>query len=183
MLPHSHIFVAWGLQKFLENRFASFKGADYRLIALASILPDLVDKPLAVFVFPEMKAGLLFAHAPIFHLPWFLLTRWRQALWPYALAFTGHIIADRIWFFRETFWFPLHGFRFHPWQHIGDLKSFGHAYRAMYKRRPDLFLYEVLAFVVLHWFIVSSGLTHRHALWQFIRTGRVAENAPPKQQD
>jgi hypothetical protein len=173
MLPQSHAFIALGLQKFLASQFDSLKDADYRKVALASVLPDLIDKPLAVFVFPEMKAGLLFAHAPIFHLPWLILSRWCTSWLPYALAFTGHIIADRIWFFRETFWFPRYGFRFHQWQHIGDLKSFGNAYRAMYKRRPDLFLYEVFALSVFLWFVVSSGLTNRQALWQFIRTGKL----------
>jgi hypothetical protein len=175
MLPPAHAFLALGLQKWLASRFDSFKGADYRKIALASVLPDLIDKPLAVFVFPEMKAGLLFAHAPIFHLPWLILSRWFTSWLPYALAFTGHIIADRIWFFTDTFWFPLRGFRFHQWQHIGDVKAFGNAYRVLYQQRPWLLLYEISALIIFIWFIVSADLTKRSALWQFIRTGKIKE--------
>jgi hypothetical protein len=172
MLPQSHIFLALGVQKFLRERWPHFPDADFRKLALVSVLPDLIDKPLAVFVFPELKAGLLFAHAPIFHLPWLLLSRRRHGWLPYALAFSGHIIADRIWFFGDTLWFPLRGFRFHQWQHIGDVKSFGNAYRDLFRRRPDLLLYELGALAVLIWFIVSSGLTNRRALWEFMVSGK-----------
>lgn len=171
--PLNSHFIALGLQKFLRDRFPTFPDADYRMVALASVLPDLIDKPLAIFVFPDWKVGLLFTHAPIVHLPW-LIASWLRRDWlPYAIAFTGHIIADRIWYFRDTFWFPLRGFRFHQWQHIGDPKAFGNAYRDLFKRRPDLFLYEIGALAILVWFIVSSGLTNRRALWRFLKTGRV----------
>jgi hypothetical protein len=172
MLPQSHIFLALGVQKFLQDRWPQFPRADYRKIALAAVLPDLIDKPLAVFAFPELEAGLLFAHAPIFHLPWLLLSRRRRGWLPYALAFTGHLIADRIWFFGDTLWFPLRGLRFHRWQRIGDVRSFGRAYRDLFRRRPYLLLYEAGALVVLIWFVVSSGLTNRRMLWRFLLTGK-----------
>ncbi len=178
MLPQSHAFVALGLLKLLRDRNPQFPAVDYRKAALVAMLPDLIDKPLAVFVFPDMKAGLLFAHAPVFHLAWLLVSRWRKEWWPYALAFTSHIIADRIWFFHDTFWFPLRGFRFHQWKHIGDPKAFGLAYRDLFKRRPGLLLYEVAALLVLLWFLVSSGLTNRSALWRWLRTGQMPITSP-----
>jgi hypothetical protein len=174
MLPQSHVFLAIGLQKFLHDLFPKFPDADYRKVALAAVLPDLVDKPLAIFVFPDLNAGLLFSHAPLFHLlPW-LLSALRPGLLPYALAFTGHIIADRIWFFGDTFWFPLRGFRFHQWQHIGDPRAFASAYKGLFKRRPDLYLYEFGAIALLAWFVISGGLTSRRALSKFVRSGKLS---------
>lgn len=174
MLPQSHAFIALALQKWLRDHVPHFPDADYRTVALAAMLPDLIDKPLAVYVFPELKAGLLFAHAPVFHLMILLLfARGRRAWLPYALAFTSHIIGDRIWFFHDTFWFPLRGFRFHQWQHIGDPQSFGKAYKELFARRPALFLYELGALFVLVWFVRSAGLIHRRALWRFLLTGRI----------
>lgn len=173
MLPQSHAFVAVAVQKYLASRYPQFKGADYRAVALAGMLPDLVDKPLAIFVMPESKAGLLYAHAPVFHLPLWMLAARVPALLPYVAAITGHIIGDRIWFFHDTFWFPLRGLRFHQWKHIGDPKAFGAAYKDLFVRRPYLFLYEIVALAALVWFVVTSGLTNRRALLGFLRTGRI----------
>ncbi|MBI5877588.1 MAG: hypothetical protein HZB53_08065 [Chloroflexi bacterium] len=173
MLPQSHAFVAVAVQKWLAGRDLRLKGADYRAVALAGMLPDLIDKPLAIFVLPQTKAGLLFAHAPIFHVPLWLLAWFVPALRPYVIAFTGHIVGDRIWFFHDTFWFPLRGLRFHQWKHIGDPKAFSAAYKDLFSRRPYLFLYELVALAALIWFIVSSGLADRRALVNFLRTGRV----------
>jgi hypothetical protein len=178
MLPQSHAFLAIGLQKWLRSRRPGFPDADYRQIALAAVLPDLIDKPLAVFVFPELNAGLLFAHAPIFHVALWALAAGRRELRPFALAYTGHIIADRIWFFGDTFWFPLRGFRFHQWQHIGDPRAFSKAYIDLFKRRPDLFVYEIGSLAVFIWFLVSAGLTNRRALWQFICSGKIPSRTP-----
>ena len=174
MLPQSHAFVAVAIQKFLASRYPHLRGADYRAVALAGTLPDLIDKPLAIFVMPESRAGLLFAHAPIFHIPLWMLAQRVPALLPYVIAFTGHIVGDRIWFFHDTFWYPLRGLRFHQWKHIGDPKAFGAAYKDLFTRRPYLFLYELLALAALVWFIVTSGLTTRSALRQLLRTGRIA---------
>ena len=176
MLPQSHAFVALGLQKYLADRYPELKDADYRAVALAAMLPDLIDKPVAIFLLPQTKAGLLFAHAPVFHLPLWFIARARRGFLPYVIAFTGHIIFDRIWFFHDTFWFPLRGFRFHQWKHIGDPKAFSAAYKDLFSRRPYLFLYELFALFVLIQFIVSAGLTNRRALWHFIRTGRILEH-------
>ena len=140
---------------------------------MAAVLPDLLDKPLAVLVFPELKAGLLFSHAPLVHLVLWLCSAVRPGLLPYTLALTGHIVADRIWFFGDTFWFPLRGFRFHQWQHIGDPRAFANAYKSLFRRRPDLYLYEVGALAVLAWFVVSAGLTSRRAWSKFVRGGKL----------
>ncbi len=173
MLPQSHAFLALGLTKALQDRCPLFADVDYRKVTLAALLPDLIDKPLAVFVFPEMKAGLLFAHTPIVHLALLWLTRTRPEWFAYALAFTSHIVGDRIWFFRETFWFPLRGFRFHQWKDIGNVKSFGRAYQDLFTRRPALVLYEFGALLVFVWFVLSSRLTDRETLRQFVRTGKL----------
>jgi len=174
VLPQSHAFVAVAVQKWLAGRYPQLKGADYRAVALAGMAPDLIDKPLAIYVMPQTRAGLLFAHAPIFHIPLWLLARRFPALLPLVIAFTGHIVGDRIWFFHDTFWFPFRGLRFHQWKHIGDAKAFGAAYKDLFTRRPYLFLYELAALAALIWFIASSGLTNRRALLDFLRTGHIA---------
>ena len=161
------------MTRVLQTRYPQFAQVDYRKVALAAVLPDLIDKPLAMLVFPEWKAGLLFAHAPVFHLLALWLTRKRPTLFAYALALFSHIVGDRIWYFGNTFWFPFRGLRFHRWRDIGNPRSFGRAYRDLFVRRPGLVLYELAALLVLLWFIRSTGLTSRRALAGFIRTGKL----------
>ncbi len=173
MLPQSHAFVALGMTRLLQQRFPQFADVDYRKVAFAAMLPDLIDKPLAVFVFPDLKAGLLIAHAPLLHLLALWVTRRRGTTFAYALALLSHIVGDRIWFFGDTFWFPLRGFRFHQWRDIGNPKAFTQAYRDLFMRRPGLLLYEVAALAVLAWFLRSAGLTNRRALDAFLRTGKL----------
>ena len=51
MLPQSHItytFVAW---ETLKSRFPSLPKVDYRILALAAMGPDLIDKPFAALYF------------------------------------------------------------------------------------------------------------------------------------
>ena len=173
MLPQSHAFFALGMVRILQKRYPRLAGVDYRKVAFAAVLPDLIDKPLAVFVFPQLKAGLLFAHAPLFHLALLWLTRKHDHAFSYALSFASHIVGDRIWFFGDTFWFPLRGFRFHQWRDIGDPKSFTRAYRDLFRHRPGLFAYEIVALCVLAGFVRSARLTERQALSTFLRTGKL----------
>src|SRR5438093_12013945 len=94
------------MTRVLQTRYPQFAQVDYRKVALAAVLPDLIDKPLAMFVFPELKAGLLFAHAPVLHLLALWLTRKRPTLFAYALALFSYILGDRIWYFVDTFLSP-----------------------------------------------------------------------------
>lgn len=180
MLPSGHVALTWGLLNLVQRRWRAFAQADYRLVALAAVLPDLIDKPLAVFVFPKSKAALLYAHTFLAHLgAWGLaaaLGRLPRAL-PYLLAFSGHLVFDRIWKFPRTFLYPFRGNRFHPWRDMGSPKRFWQAYVAALSEYPYLTLAEAAGLVALAWLARDRKLTRRAALGRFLRTGRLAEDA------
>jgi len=174
MLPPSHITYTWSALGLVQKLFPRLRDIDYRGVALASILPDVIDKPLAVFVFPDSQAGLLYAHTGLLHLITLLVALIRKREWlPYALAGVGHLLLDRIWFFPRTFFYPLLGRRFHQWRDIGTPKDFGRAYAHLLQERPRLVLYELFGLGLLAWFVWSARLYRPTNLKRFLRTGKI----------
>ncbi|MBC7223509.1 MAG: metal-dependent hydrolase [Anaerolineae bacterium] len=173
MLPPAHVELTWGVLQWLQDR-GLFREADYRVVALAALLPDLVDKPLAVFAFPKAGAALLFAHTLLLHgVAWAVLAVRRAWRWlPYALAFSGHLVADRMWGFGQTLWWPFRGWKFHQWRHVGSPSDFLEAYSDIVREEPKLLLFEVAGLAALAWFVVRNRLWEPARLWAFLRTGR-----------
>ena len=62
MLPTGHIEWTWAGLNFIQRSAGLFEDVDYRIIAIAVTAPDLIDKPLAWFVFPDADAALFFGH-------------------------------------------------------------------------------------------------------------------------
>jgi len=172
MLPPAHIELTWASFNLLQRK-GFFKKLDYRLLALAALLPDLIDKPLAIFVFPDSKAALLFSHTLLAHLlVWAgVLLRKRRAL-PYALAFSGHLIADRIWEFPQTFFFPFRGRRFHQWRDVGSPKAFWRAYLDVIREHPELIACEAAGLAALLWLAWDRKLNSWKRWKRFLLKGR-----------
>jgi hypothetical protein len=174
MLPGGHVAYTWAALNLLQ-RAGLFRRADYRGVALAALLPDLIDKPLAIFVLPRSNAALLFAHTLLAQVAGWALA-WsrggRRAL-PYALAFAGHLLGDRIWGFPQTFLWPARGRRFHQWRHVGSPRAFGRAYLDIIRSEPKIVLLEAIGLALLAWFVVDRKLWRPAALRRLIVEGRV----------
>lgn len=175
MLPPSHVAYTWAALALAQEKLGQFEDADYRLVALAAVAPDLIDKPLAwAYFYRRYKSAVLFAHT----LWSFLLALrfgWRgePARLVYALAYVGHAVGDRIWFFPDTFYWPLRGWRFHTWGKRGsEQEKIGLAYWFAFTRRPELWGWEVGGLLAGAWFIWRQRLYRWENLRRFILTGR-----------
>lgn len=178
MLPFSHIAYTWAALSVAQDRLNVFPDADYRLVALAATGPDWVDKPLAwAYFYERYKSAVLFAHTLWSFLAVLWLTARRMpTLRVYGLAWFGHAVLDRLWFFPDTFFWPLRGWRFHSWGKRGsEQKKLGLAYWFAFTRRPELWGWEVGGLLALAWFIWRHKLYKADHLWVFLKTGR-----PPK---
>ncbi len=178
MLPQSHVAYTLITLSEIQKRTGAFPNADYRLVALAAMGPDLIDKPLAVLhYYPKHKSAVLFAHTLLAHLAIALLTAWKAPhLGVYALAFNGHALADRLWHYHDTWYWPFRGWKFHVWRKVGsEQEDIKRAYWYAFTRRPELWGWEaggVLAFV---WFIVSNRLWQKDRMRYLLRTGKLLE--------
>ncbi len=178
MLPTGHIEWTWAGLNLFQRYAGLFEDADYRLVALAALAPDMLDKPTAWFVFPNANAALFFGHTLLLHgvvwgLAWATgrLRRW----WPYLLAFSAHLLEDRMWNFTETLLWPLRGWGWHPWRHVANPAEMFYAYLQLLIQEPILIVLDILGAVLLLWFIWDRELFYKDRLLTFLRTGRIPE--------
>ncbi len=98
MYPLAHIGIALLFGRLLQRRL---KLRDLRLVALGSMLPDLVDKPLTLV---GIGSGRFIAHSFLFTIATALLSR------EIGFGCAMHLILDRIWEEPKILLFPFLGF-------------------------------------------------------------------------
>ena len=185
MLPTGHVEFTWAALNLLQRRLGWFPHADYRFVALAAVAPDLLDKPLALTVYRDTQAALFWGHNLWFHLGvWLMAAAWawrggrdgrRTRLGrslPYLLAFSGHLLADRMWGFQESLFYPLGGGYWHPWTHVGAPQAMWSAYVEIVRTTPILLAFEVVGLGLLAWFVWDRRLWAKTRLMAWLRTGR-----------
>jgi hypothetical protein len=176
MLPLSHITYTLVAFDLVRKKVPALQKADFRLIALAAMGSDLVDKPLAVLHFyRRYKAAVLFAHSLLVHAGVTAFTFWKKPeWWPYALAFNGHIVIDRLWLFLDTFYWPFRGWRFHVWQKAGsEQQDIKFAYWRAFTRRPELWVWEVGGILAALFFVLRNRLYRRERLGKLLSAGKL----------
>lgn len=175
MLPPSHVAYTWLALSLAQKKLGVAPNADYRLVALAAVGPDLIDKPLAwAYFYRRFKSAVLFAHTLLAHVAVVAVTLLRLPhLWLYTVAFVGHIVLDRIWFFPDTFYWPFRGWHFHVWGKRGsEQEKIGLAYWFAFTRRPELWGWELGGLIALIWFVYRHRLYRPACLLNFLLTGR-----------
>ncbi|MCB9140243.1 MAG: hypothetical protein H6642_18025 [Caldilineaceae bacterium] len=176
MLPQSHVAYTWLALSLAQDTLDVAPDADYRAVALAAMGSDLIDKPLAwAYFYEQQRAAVLFAHTLIAYLTVAWLTLRRFPRWRLlGLAFLGHAVLDRIWFFYNTFYWPFRGLRFHEWRKQGsEQEKIGWAYWRAFTRRPELWGWEAGGLLALAYFVWRHRLWRRDNLITFLLTGRI----------
>jgi len=97
---------------------------------------------------------------------------------PYLLAFSGHLLADRMWGFRESLLYPLGAGYWHPWVHVGEPAAMLAAYLHIIRTTPILVAFEVVGAALLVWFAIDRRLWEPGRLARFLRTGRPDDVCP-----
>lgn len=176
MMPPGHVAATWGLAALLQRQNARLARLDYRLLALSALLPDLIDKPLALFAFTEAHTSQLIAHSLLFNLVLLVLALlFGRALLPYILACNAHLLADRMWNHTESFWWPLFGWsNFWQYKPMNTPEAMLHVYLDIIVRYPQVWVIELLAVIILLGFAYRYRLFRWSALKRFILTGQLA---------
>lgn len=175
MMPPGHIAATWGVAALCQQNNPHLARLDYRLLAVSAILPDFLDKPLALLIFTHSNSTQNIGHSFLFHAVILTLTLlyWRRIL-PYTLAFTAHLLADHMWYHTETFWWPLFGWTtFWGYKPMNTPAEMLTVYLDIIGRYPHVWVVEVIALIILGWFIDRTYLYEWSRLNTFIWTGRV----------
>ena len=92
---------------------------DLRFLALGAILPDLIDSPIGLVLWPQFRSVRLAAHTLLFAT--LLLGavmavtrrgRPRKRWMPLAIGVLLHLVLDGMWRFPSTLWWPFLGWEF-----------------------------------------------------------------------
>ena len=207
MLPTGHVEFTWAALNLLQRRRGVFPKADYRFVALAALAPDLLDKPLALTVYRNTSAALFWGHNAWLHITvWATVliavmgvaarpmmahrqkriarARWCTSLspaisrvLPYLLAFSGHLLADRMWGFQESLFYPFGAGYWHPWVHVGEPSAMLEAYLTIIWTTPILVMFELVGALLMVWFVSDRRFFEAEGLKAFLRTGRFAPDS------
>jgi hypothetical protein len=145
---------------------------DYRAAALAALLPDIIDKPLSLTILSESGTSQGPAHTLVGQavLAATLIAAKREWL-PYVLIAGSHLIADQMWKYPRTLFFPFSG-RLDSWQYMGSPTAMFNAY-AEIVRRPSIIAIELVGLGLLGWLAHKSRFWHRTSLKRLLRTGKL----------
>lgn len=145
---------------------------DYRVVAVASLLPDLVDKPIGRIFFRErFESGQIYGHTlllnvALFCVLFFMRGRAKRRFVLVPISSLLHLAEDGMWSQPRVFWWPLFGAEF-PQQAVG-----GGPFAFLNPlNNPGAVWQEAVGLAVIIWLFASHGMVSRSGLRTFLRTG------------
>ena len=170
MFVLGHLGITVGLAWLITWRWPEVQ-VDYRLILVAALLPDLIDKPLGALLSLQAR---LWTHTLIFLAALALLSRLRplRAFTWLAFGVAVHLTLDMIWFEPNVVLWPLYG-----WSFPAGTQSLGGYVRTLltdaYVQFGEIVGASIL--LLLGWrYRMFSG----KAVRKFLRDGRLVEPSP-----
>ncbi|MDM8518702.1 metal-dependent hydrolase [Anaerolineales bacterium HSG6] len=176
MMPPGHVAVSWGISRLLQRTNPALAQLDYRLLAIGSLLPDFIDKPLAIWLFTDSHSSQNITHSLFFNWAILVITLlWIPRLLPYCLAFNGHLIADKMWNHTETFWWPWYGWdQFWHYRFMNTPEAMLQVYIDILTHYPHVWLIEIVAVLILGYFFYQQKWYRWQSLKRFVMTGRLS---------
>ncbi len=98
---------------------SALRQMDIRLLAIGSLLPDIIDKPVGLFFFGEtFSSGRIFSHTLLFFVLlagtglYVYMKQGKTWLIPLAFGTFIHLVLDQMWRTPQTLLWPLFGLHF-----------------------------------------------------------------------
>jgi hypothetical protein len=145
---------------------------DYRIVMIASLLPDFIDKPIGRLLLRErFDSGRLFGHTlllnvALFCVLFFMRGRAKRQFVLVPISSLLHLAEDGMWSHPRIFWWPLFGTTFPRDPVGGGLLSFLNPLI-----KPGVLIQEVAGILVLLWLFASHGMLSRSGMRRFLQTG------------
>lgn len=157
----------------LQRHVPEWADVDYRWLAVAAMLPDIADKPLAITVFKASQTSQGLFHTLLLHLAVaaVALAVWRWRSLPYLLAFNMHLLLDQSWHHPETLFFPVMGWEFDPYRFMGTPEAMVSVYWDIFLL-PQIWVAEGIGAIILAVLFFHYRLYRWPNLRHFLLTGR-----------
>lgn len=164
-----------GIQRHKTSWFASLGSRmDIRLLLIGSLLPDIIDKPLGIYIFPEaLSNGRIFSHTILFLLVVTMLgiyldrSRGKTHLLGISFGVLTHLILDQMWRAPRTLFWPIYGL---PFDKFGTTDWIINILHRMVTYPSD-YIPELIGLVILVWFMIT--LVQKRVVLRFIKNGQV----------
>ena len=147
---------------------------DLRLLLVGSLLPDIIDKPVGLLLFPDLfGTGRLFCHTLLFCLLLAIMGAWRYrlrrttGLLVLSYGSAMHLVLDGMWRSPETLLWPAMGLVLRGETHDYWLRTI---FLELFSR-PEAYLPEIAGAMIL--VPLSVVMLRRGSLPRFLRTGIV----------
>jgi len=171
MLPLGHVAYTWAALAWLQSQHRA-AGVDFRAAAVAAILPDLVDKPLALTLLSDSGTSQGPGHTLLAQAALSLAVARRKPGWlPYALICNSHLLADQMWKYPRTLLFPFSG-RLDSWTFMGSPSAMLSVYAEIITR-PSILVVEAVGLALLGWVVHRGRLYRKQRLARLLRTGSI----------
>lgn len=192
MFALGHVGLTWGgavllvevARRLPDRRDASWHRSridlDYRFVILGSLLPDLIDKPLGVYLFPEtLGSGRAFGHSLLFLAllivgALVLRGNWRRALASTAFGCAAHLLLDRIWTEPETLVWPL----LRRTASAEDVQGWAGQMLDLLAADPLVYVPEAVGGVIVA--ALTVGLLRLGGARELLRSGRLSFGRTPR---
>jgi hypothetical protein len=176
MLPIGHIAYTWAALTWLQSQ-GMVSDIDYRGAAAAALLPDLIDKPLSLTLLANSGTSQGMAHTLLGQaLVTLAIYRLKPEWMPYAVIANSHLVADQMWKYPRTLFFPFSG-RLDSWKYMGSPSAMLSAY-AEIATRPAIVAVEIVGLALLGWVIAKGRLNRKSGLKRLLLTGRIRTAEP-----
>jgi len=145
------------------------KFLDIRLLILGSILPDIIDKPISMFLFGN---GRIFSHTLLIFLIvlltgiYFYIKRRATGVLAIAIGLFTHLILDQMWLDLKVLLWPLFGWSFPR----GIREIYFHDWLAALISNPKIYIPETVGMVIILSFFLL--LMRKKRFWAFIIHGK-----------
>jgi hypothetical protein len=175
MLPLGHVAYTWAALTWLQLHSWG-EDVDYRGAAMAALLPDLIDKPLSLTLMANSGTSQGLSHTLLGQVLLALTVAALKPEWlPYTLISNSHLLADQMWKYPRTLFFPFSG-RLDSWKFMGTPSAMLTAY-AEIATRPSILAVEAIGVALLGWVVHKGTLLRRRSLVRLLREGRLAFSA------
>jgi membrane-bound metal-dependent hydrolase YbcI (DUF457 family) len=150
----------------------TFTRLDYRLVLLGSLLPDIIDKPIGIYLLGDtFNSGRILGHTLLFVLVLstiglFLGSKYNKwGILVVSLAAAIHLVLDQMWLTLHTLLWPIFGWKFPEI----DLDHWWSGVIEGLVNRPFIYLSETAGLLVLVYF--GIGLLRNKRVMNFLKHG------------
>ena len=153
---------------------ARVEAVDYRLVLVGSMLPDVIDKPLGMYLLRDtFSSGRIFGHTLLFFLillgiGLYLCHRYRWLGGIVLSLCSGlHLVLDQMWRSPKTLFWPILGLSFGKY----DLSNWLPGMWEALMKEPAVYVSEIAGLIILMLFGVE--LLRNKKVLTFLRSGVV----------